>query len=287
MPVRNGIDKRSDWSPSNRAASMPGVRAWIGELELIGLTDAVGTLGRLDRLFPDVPEQAWEPYRRRYPDLFDGPSWRLRFGCFVISTPSSVVLVDAGVGPPPGAFLPERQGRLPAELATYGLDAGDVDVLFLTHLHIDHVGWTVDELGAPIFPRARYVTHVEGWQWAERHRRAVPVAPARLVELVQGETELAPGVTVFPTPGHSPGHMSVRLESAGSSAFVLGDVAVHPAQLERTDWRYVDDEDGAESITTRQALLRELDERTVVACGHYPGGGIGRLSADHVWEPLQ
>jgi glyoxylase-like metal-dependent hydrolase (beta-lactamase superfamily II) len=139
----------------------------LGELELISLTDAEGRLGRLDRLFPGVPAEAWEPHRRRHPSLFDGPEWRLRFGCVLVFARGTVVLVDTGVGPPPGAFLPERQGRLPAELARAGVEPGDVDVVFLTHLHVDHVGWNVDDRGAPTFPRARYVTHAEGWRWSQ------------------------------------------------------------------------------------------------------------------------
>lgn len=256
----------------------------IGHLELIPLTDAVGTLGRLDAMFPGVPAEAWAPHRRRHPSLFDGASWRLRFGCFLILAPGAVVLVDTGVGPPPGAFLPERQGRLPAELAAHGLEPGDVDTVFLTHLHVDHVGWNVDERGAPVFPRARYVTHEEGEGRAPG--RTAPLARAGALDLLDGDAEVIPGVTAFPTPGHLPGHMSLRLQSGGSRAVILGDVAVHPAQLMEPEWRYVDDEDGAASVDTRRALLDELAvDGTLVACGHYPGSGIGRLRADRAWEP--
>lgn len=255
----------------------------IGRLELIPLTDAVGTLGRLDAMFPGVPADAWAPHRRRHPSLFDGPSWRLRFGCFLILAPGAVVLVDTGVGPPGGAFLPERQGRLPAELRRHGLEPGDVDIVFLTHLHVDHVGWNVDERGAPTFPRARYVTHEEGQGCAPG--RTAPLAEAGALDVLDGEAELVPGVTAFPTPGHLPGHMSLRLEAR---AVILGDVAVHPAQLAEPEWRYVDDEDGAASVETRRALLGELAaDGTLIACGHYPGSGIGHLRPDGAWEALQ
>jgi glyoxylase-like metal-dependent hydrolase (beta-lactamase superfamily II) len=149
----------------------------------------------------------------------------------------------------------------------------------------------VDADGAPTFPRARYVTNEEGWRWSQEatppHLTRVepwmaPLARAGVLDTLDGEAEIAPGVTAFPTPGHLPGHMSLRLESG---TVVLGDVAVHPAQLAEPEWRYVDDEDGDRSVATRQALLPELAGK-VVACGHYPGSGIGRIGPDGAWAPL-
>lgn len=271
-------------------------RVRIGRLELISLTDAVGTLGRLDRMFPGVPAAAWEPYRRRYPELFDGPSWRLRFGCFLIRSPDGVLLVDTGVGPPPGAFLPQRQGLLLRQLEASGVKSADVDVVFLTHLHVDHVGWNTDSRGAPTFPRARYVAHEDGWRWSQRPDRirtapvvhsVVPLAKAGVLDLVDGPGEIVPGVTAISTPGHLPGHMSLRLASGGASALVLGDVAVHPAQLIEPEWLYESDEDGPTSIATRRAIVAEVSgSQTVVACGHYPGAGLGRVGPDGVWAAL-
>src|SRR5204862_4864776 len=87
----------------------------------------------------------------------DGP-WNLPFFAFLVVTGGVTVVVDTGVGPPGGAdpFLPERQGRLPDELAAAGVAPPDVDLVVLTHLHVDHVGWTMAG-GRTFFPNARYV----------------------------------------------------------------------------------------------------------------------------------
>jgi glyoxylase-like metal-dependent hydrolase (beta-lactamase superfamily II) len=291
--------QRSEWNPPRCRGSLWCVttRVRIGRLELISLTDAVGTLGRLDRLFPGVPAAAWEPYRWRYPELFDGPGWRLRFGSFLILSTNDVVLVDTGIGPPPGAFFPQRQGLLPGQLEACGVKPDDVDVVFLTHLHVDHVGWNTDSRGAPTFPRARYVTHEDGWRWSQRPDRArtapvihsiAPLARAGVLHLLDGPDEIAADVTAIPTPGHLPGHMSLRLRSRGASALVLGDVAVHPAQLTEPQWCYESDEEGPTSVATRREIIAELTGReTVVACGHYPAGGLGRVGSDGVWGALR
>ncbi len=103
-----------------------------------------------------------------------------------------------------------------------------------------------------------------------------------------GDVELAQGVTAYVAPGHYPGHMGLRVSSEGEEAMLIADTAVHPALLENPDWLYVSDGDPAIGADTRRALLPELVDRDViVACGHYPGSGIGRVVTREgrvVWE---
>jgi glyoxylase-like metal-dependent hydrolase (beta-lactamase superfamily II) len=118
------------------------------------------------------------------------------------------VLVDTGAGPPGSDFWPEADGARLRGLADEGLEPGDVDLVFLTHLHVDHVGWNVVH-GVPTFPNARYVTHEAGWRLdrAEPERAArpttsraiAPLEPLGVLDLLTGETELAPGVVAFET----------------------------------------------------------------------------------------
>jgi glyoxylase-like metal-dependent hydrolase (beta-lactamase superfamily II) len=246
--------------------------------------DAVGLLAELSEVYPEVPEADWEPYRALYPELFRGPSWRLPCNAYLVRSGDTTILVDTGVGPPGlWDWTAEEEGALPGALDELGVAPEAVDVVFLTHLHIDHLGWNTDLEGTPFFPRARYVVHSDAVAFARTRaelphiRRCVEPLVDRF-ETVTADVELAPGVTAFVAPGHYPGHMALRVSSGGSEAVLLADIAVHPAMLDRPDLAYVSDVDGPTSIETRRRILPELVDRDVLtACGHYPGTGIGRV----------
>jgi glyoxylase-like metal-dependent hydrolase (beta-lactamase superfamily II) len=266
----------------------------VGELEVAPLLDAIGVLGELAELYPEVQASEWEPYRALYPELFAGTRWVLRCACYLVRGGDRTMLVDTGVGPPGlWEWGAEREGALPGLLDELGIARDDVDVVFLTHLHIDHVGWNTDEGGNVLFPRARYLVHEDALAFAltqaERPHVQRCIAPlADRFEKVEDGAEMVPGVTAFAAPGHFPGHLGLRLRSAGKEAVLLADTAVHPVLLDRPEWVYASDGDSAVCAETRRALLPELVDRDVlVACGHYPGTGIGRVLTRNgrvVWE---
>ena len=224
----------------------------VGSIELLPVPDAVGLLAEYANAYPEVPLEAWEPYRALYPELFAGDSWRAPCACYLIRSEGVTVLVDTGVGPPGlWDWTAEHEGELPDALSRHGIAREDIDVVFLTHLHIDHVGWDTDLEGSVLFPRARYVAHRDSVAFASSQverphvRRCIAPLLDRF-EQVDGEVEIAPGVTAFIAPGHYPGHMALRLASEGHEAVLLADVAVHPALLEEPDWIYVSDSDSSE-----------------------------------------
>jgi glyoxylase-like metal-dependent hydrolase (beta-lactamase superfamily II) len=236
----------------------------VGELEVTALLDAEGSFATYAEAFPEGRPHDFAAW----PELVDGDRWTLPFRSYLIQGGGRTILVDTGVGPAgDGEFLPERQGWLPNELDRLGVTP---DTVFLTHVHVDHVGWNHAFEGVP------FVAHRESITLAEERGR--PLASA---EAVEGEAELAPGVVAFETPGHLPGHMSVRV---GEELVVLGDIAVHPAQLARPDLVYVFDADAEQSAATREHVLSAYGDR-VLACGHFPGSGFGRI-VDGVWMPV-
>jgi glyoxylase-like metal-dependent hydrolase (beta-lactamase superfamily II) len=266
----------------------------VGSIELLAVPDAVGLLADYGEVYPEVPANAWAPYRELYPELFSGPSWRLPCNCFLVRSAGVTILVDTGVGPPGlWDWTAEHEGELPEALSQLGASPTDVDIVFLTHLHIDHVGWNTNAEGVAFFPRARYVVHRDALELARSQdgrayvQRCIVAFKERL-ETVAGGLELAPGVTSFTAPGHYPGHMGLRLASDGEQAVLLADTAVHPALLDEPDWVYAADSDSDACADTRRALLPELvDQDVLVACGHYPGSGIGRVvtrDSRVVWE---
>ena len=258
------------------------------------LLDAIGVFGELGELYPGARAEDWDPYRALYPDLFRGSSWVLRCTAYVVRSPSWALLVDTGVGPP-GAWEwgAEEEARLPSLLDGFGVAREDVDAVFLTHLHVDHLGWNTDADGRVSFPRARYLVHPDALAFALSHserphiaRCVVPLADR--FETVEDGAEIVQGVTALAAPGHFPGHLGLRLRSAGAEAVLFADRAVHPAQLDRPDLVYASDGDPPTCAETRRALLPELLDRDVFAvCGHYPGSGIGRVVTRDgrvVWE---
>jgi glyoxylase-like metal-dependent hydrolase (beta-lactamase superfamily II) len=263
----------------------------VGAVELVPLTDAVGRLGELEELFPETSD--WESERQRYPELFDGSQWRIPCTSYLLRSDGTTVLVDTGVGPARlwGWNSEWEEGLLPA-LAGAGVAPDVIDVVFLTHLHVDHVGWNTDRDGELVFPNARYLTHRDGVAFAsasDRPHVARAIAPVAFEE-VAGETELADGMTAFEIPGHFPGHMGIRIESEGRRAVLLADTAVHPKMLDVPELVYVSDADSGACAQSRRALLEELvDEDVLAVCGHYPGGGIGRVVTREgrvVWEAV-
>jgi glyoxylase-like metal-dependent hydrolase (beta-lactamase superfamily II) len=117
----------------------------VGEFEVDALFDTEGSFATYAEAFPDYEESDWAPWRERHPELFDGGRWRLPFRSYLIRGEGRAILVDSGVGPAGGDFLPEAQGLLPGELER--LDARP-DTVFFTHVHIDHVGWNAAFAGA-------------------------------------------------------------------------------------------------------------------------------------------
>jgi glyoxylase-like metal-dependent hydrolase (beta-lactamase superfamily II) len=261
----------------------------VGSVELVPLVDAVGELGELAELFPDTSD--WAPYRDLYPEIFAGSRWRIPCTSYLLRSGESTVLVDTGVGPAGlWGWNAEFEEGLLRGLAGTGVAPGDVDVVFLTHLHIDHVGWNTDRDGARVFPNARHVAHRDGVAFASDSGR--PHVERTILSLefeqIEGETELVEGVTAFPLPGHFPGHMGLRIDSAGERAVLIADAAVNPMLLDEPGRVYVSDSDAEACAATRRTLLPQLlDQDVLTVCGHYPAGGIGRVvtrGGRVVWE---
>ena len=280
---------------------MPESKLSVGNVEITSLTDLEVDMPILmSELFPGVPTDSWAPYRQRYPEVFGAPdTWHNHWGCYLLRSQGRTILVDTGAGSAatnPGMvafFGLEEDGRLMAELEAVGVSPEDVDTVFFTHLHPDHVGWNLSQGGAnprATFPRARYVTHQADWDtfgkpefrdqfpikfWEET---LGPLETLGVLDLLSGEQALTSEITAIPTPGHTPGHMSLAIVSGGQRALIMGDVAIHPAQLTEVDWGFIFETDQALAAQTRRQFLDrvEAENATLVAC-HFPAPGFGRL----------
>jgi glyoxylase-like metal-dependent hydrolase (beta-lactamase superfamily II) len=279
----------------------------VGAVQVTAVCDVVGDFPvALDLAFPGVERHAWEPHRRRHPEAFSGTDrWRLRAWCFVVRAGDRVVLVDTGVG---GAWTPGAQwigepGRLPQELAAAGIDPAEVDVVILTHLHLDHVGWNLAWDGdrpRALFPQASYLIQRADWELfaaegddndREAFERCVrPLQTLGVVELLDGDRAVDAELTVLHTPGHTPGSQSLLVRSGDDAVLLWGDVANHPAQVSEPTWCPGSDLQPDQARRTRLALLDRVEaEGMWLAPAHFPepfGTVVGTEGRRH-WSPLR
>jgi glyoxylase-like metal-dependent hydrolase (beta-lactamase superfamily II) len=217
------------------------------------------------------------------------------------------ILVDTCVGNDkdrPG-FKDWTNLHLPflATIDKAGFPRDSIDTVVCTHLHLDHVGWnTVLENGrwVPTFPKAKYLmTKLEWEHWSKFEgnpdfKNAIddsvrPVVDAGQAELVETSRNLTGEVWLEPTPGHTPGHASVRISSGGENAVITGDMMHNPIQIAHPDWICEFDNDPRLASETRQKFVERYCDQPVRVLGtHFAGptgGHIVRRGGEFHFEP--
>lgn len=195
----------------------------------------------------------------------------------LVETGRETVLFDTGLAP---------EGVL-AALAAAGHAPEDVTLVVLTHLHADHIGG-LSAGGVPTFPKARCVTgRIEWAHWAaagnETFETRVRPLARRFTFLDDGDT-VVPGITATLAPGHTPGHMVFRLESAGRALMLTADTANHYVwSVGHPDWEVRFDSDRAQAIATRKRVLGAIAAERIPFIGYhmpFPGAGFLEATAD-------
>jgi len=200
-----------------------------------------------------VPEGEWRP---KYGNLFES---KLSFPSqsVYVSYGSKSIIVDAGeyskfaseggeyvaegYTPPPG---------LPEQLLGLGVGAGQVTDVVITHAHLDHFAGATTSRGGdlvPTFPNARYYLGRGDWDWPDLSKALSDPSSNEtktlgvldrlgVLDLVTGERELVPGIRIIPSPGESPGHQVLKVQSDGQTAYCVGDLFHHSAEVENPEW---------------------------------------------------
>jgi len=216
---------------------------------------------------------------------------------FVVESEGRTIVVDTCIGNDKPRAVKNwhmRQGHFLADFAEAGFLRDDVDTVLCTHLHVDHVGWNtmwVEDRWVPTFPNGRYLFARKEWE----HWSAEPAGPGRdvqqdsvrpildagLADLVEMDHRITPQVQLEPTPGHTPGHVSVRIRSRGEEAVITGDLMHHPVQCAEPRWASRFDVDADAARRTRQQFLEKHADRPVLVLGtHFATPTAGRIVRD-------
>ncbi len=232
------------------------------------------------------------------PDHFD-----LQCSPLLIDTGAERVLIDSGGGSVFHAHL----GKVVPGLAAAGYQPGDIDLILLTHGHLDHVCGGVDKDGAMVFPNARQVMARGEWAYWTKETDATAmgehlvedvrfaqeslIAMREQVQLIEPGEEVAPGIRTITTPGHTRDHISVAVTSGDDRLLCVADTMDLPIHVEQTTWHPAWDEQPALGLRSRRLLLRRaVAENALIHAFHFPFPGLGYVrAAGDGWrfEPLE
>src|SRR6478672_6729254 len=223
---------------------------------------------------------------------------KMSIHALVVETPDRCIIVDTCLGnDKQGRRIPtwnNLQGPFLSDLATAGYPRESIDRVLCTHLHVDHVGWNtmwVNDRWRPTFPNARYLIGRKEWEhWSVAQdpdfRGPVedsvrPIIDAGLADFVEPDHRITEEVWLEPTPGHTPGHVSVRISSRGEDAVITGDLMHHPIQCANPQWASNFDSDADLARKTRREFLARYSDRPVLVFGtHFATPTAGHIVRD-------
>jgi glyoxylase-like metal-dependent hydrolase (beta-lactamase superfamily II) len=241
----------------------------------------------------DVAKHAW-----LVPDYADARGRiSMRVQAFVVAGRGRCVVVDPCVGngkKRPQPFWNERSWPFLERFAEAGFAPARVDTVVHTHLHSDHVGWDThlrDGVWVPTFVNARHLYSARELEWCRRGGNPgidgvyddsiAPILAAGLADVVPEDADLGGGLRLEPTPGHTPGHVSLWIESQGQTALVSGDFLHHPVQCAEPQWAEIGDEDAELARATRRRMLERAAKTQALFLGtHFATRPAGRIRAE-------
>lgn len=285
---------------ANMITTAPQQHMTLGSIRVTYLPDG-SALFNPTFLYPTTTLADWQPYRHL---LNQDGQILASVGAYIIQTPDHTILVDAGYGPSQIAIEGNallQGGDLLLSLQKAGLTPADIDIVFFTHLHPDHVrgiSRQVDGEQGLLFPNARFLVRRPEWlRFANPDESRFGVEDAlRLLEprielIDEGNELLVPEITVLATPGHETGHASLLISVGEQRAILLGDIFHNNVQVEHPDWASCYDHDPDLAKRTRQYILEELAKpATIGIASHFANAVFGRVTfaqGKYQWQMLQ
>lgn len=250
----------------------------VGEFKCLSISDGKHAYpDPAGLLFPDAPKDLLRQELSGHGVALENwSSWTSDYTCLLVDTGTHRVLMDTGAG----GSLPES-GQLTKNMQAAGIEQNDIDIVLLSHAHPDHIGATA-------FPNARIIMNREEWRFWHSEPK-LPRLPHSLretllrmitpllssltdrIELIDGDTEIVPGVKMFSAPGHTPGHMATSITSGGHELLYIGDAILHPLHLKNPHWSALVDILPDKAVETRNRLLAHAVGNDATLFGfHFP-----------------
>ncbi len=268
---------------------------WVGEFRVHLINDAVAQMDA-GGVFGLVPRALWSTMMPHD----DNNRVPMAYHALLIQTPDKNILVDVGYGEIPDKqmlnwFIDRSSGGVTGALGRLGIDRHDIHLVIDTHLHGDHAGGNImhDAAGqlVPTYPNAEYVVQRREYHDAthpnERTRATylednyVPLVESGHMRLLDGDTELLPGVRGVVTPGHTPGHMSVIIENGGQALMFVCDLASYAIHFERLGWMTAYDVEPLVTLETKRIWQAwALKTNALLVFPHDTRRPMGRFSLD-------
>ena len=270
----------------------------IGKFKISLVNDLIGVKRDPSVVYPDVEEKDWERYRF-FAQNDDGTiqsTWR----GYLLQTDGKNIVIDTGMGPGPYDHV-NINGQFINNLSKLGVTPSDVDIVFITHTHGDHIGWNItwkDSKPSLTFPNAKYLVSKFDFDYysqnmnADFQKQIYPLKELGALELIEGRKEIAKNVFTLPSNGHTPGHQCLYLETNKSEKIILtGDLFHNEAQINEQYWCPIFDWNTVMSTISRVGLLNSAYKNSWIICtGHLSDNkAIGRIKSNDngfYWEPI-
>ena len=282
--------------------SVDTIKHWrIGDVEIARLVEVNAWEDDITMLLPDATPQFVQQFQWLQPH-FATPDGKMiiSFQCFVLRSRGRTVMIDTCIGADRQREFPvftNMQTTFLDDMVAAGFPPESVTDVLCTHLHFDHVGWNTKKVGdkwVPTFPQARYLLGRREWEhW--QHLRATngyhhmehladsidPILEAGLAQFIEPDFKVTDEVSLIPTPGHTPGHVSVLIQSRGQSAVITGDMMHNPIQIAVPEHEARFDMDKPAGAQTRaQFVSRFCDSPTLVIGSHFSDPTSGHIVRD-------
>jgi glyoxylase-like metal-dependent hydrolase (beta-lactamase superfamily II) len=278
------------------------IRHWkVGDVEIARIVEVNGWEDDITMLLPDATPQFVKQFGWLQPH-FATPEGKMiiSFQCFVLRSQGRTAMIDTCIGNDRQREFPvftNMQSTFLEDLAAAGFPHEEVTDVLCTHLHFDHVGWNTRLVGGkwvPTFPQARYLFGRREYQhWKHLHDTngyhdlhhmddsVVPILDAGLVEFIDPDFRLTDEVSLIPTPGHTPGHVSVLIQSRGQSAVITGDMMHNPIQIAVPGHEARFDMDKSQAARTRSEFVTRFNGTpTLVIGSHFSEPSAGHIVPD-------